>query len=424
MKTTKILLSAVSALCLLAAPMTAFAEEEAPAAEPSADYEYELDAEGNAKLSKFKAADSFEGDVVIPSVIDGHPVNFLKAGCFMEARGITSITIPSTITDLGDDVFLGCTSLEKFYVEDGNPYFTTTDEGVLIADDNKFLVAYPAAKPDEIYTVPAGITEIAPGAFGFAQNMKEINIPEGVEFIDSWAFAHSNIEKVSIAGTVYQIDDYAFAFCEGLHEVNLGKGIEKIYHAAFANDKALTQITIPDTVTLIGQYAFVGTGLSCVTIPDSLETIDFCAFGYNANANLSEFSADPNFTIYGEPNTLAQEYCTTMDDENDYKNNFTFIAVEDASIPYELGGGKLYEEATDAEVTDAATDAQGETIAETAAAATNEAAPAEEIGAGLSENPRMKLILGIGGGVLIALAVVLFVVFAKKPKNKENHDAK
>lgn len=433
MKHITMTITALLAMLMLTCPLTAFAEgeevpAEAPAAEVPADsaasqYNYKLDAEGNAELYDFLLSDTFEGDLVIPAEIDGHRVDYIGNACYLNAHGITSVTIPASLTDIGDSVFMGCTSLERFIVEEGNPYYSIIDDGVLVADNNAFLVAYPAAKADETYTLH-GIDEIAPGAFSYAQNLKEINITEGVIAIDTLAFAYSHIEKASIAGSVYQIDDYAFAYCEQLHEVNLGNGIEKIYHAAFAYDKALEQITLPSTLTLIGQYAFCGTSLKCVTIPNSLEEISFCAFGYDSDLN-----AISDFTVYGEPDTMAQSYCTASDDENDYENHFTFIAVEDASIPYELGGGKLYSASTEAEsATEAVTDENGETIAPAETATEDYTAGiTEEIGSNLYGNSRVKLILGIGGGVLVALATVLIVVFAMKPKkqeaSKENDDA-
>ena len=430
MKHITMTITALLAMLTMACPLTAFAEgeaapAEAPAAEAPAEpdpvasqYKYKLDAEGNAELYDFVISDTFEGDLVIPAEIDGHRVDYVGNACYMEAKGIKSVTIPASLTDMGDSVFMGCTSLERFIVEEGNPYYSTTDDGVLVADNGAFLVAYPAAKLDETYTTPQGIDEIAPGAFSFAQNLKEINVTEGVIAIDNWAFAHSNIEKASIAGSVYQIDDYAFSYCESLHELNLGNGIEKIYHAAFAYDKALEQVTLPSTLTLIGQYAFCGTSLKCITIPDSLEEISYCAFGYDGS-----FNAIQDFTIYGEPNTMAQQYSKAADSENDYQNNFTFIAVEDASIPYELGGGKLYVETTEGE-TEPETDENGETVPTTEAVTQAYTADiTEEIGSELYGNSRMKLILGIGGGVLVALAAVLIVVFAMKPKKQDNADA-
>jgi hypothetical protein len=309
---------------------------------------------------------------------------------------------------------MGCTSLERFIVEEGNPYYSTTDDGVLVADNGAFLVAYPAAKPDETYTTPQGIDEIAPGAFSFAQNLKEINVTEGVIAIDNWAFAHSNIEKASIAGSVYQIDDYAFSYCNNLSEVELGQGIKKIYHAAFANDPALTHIALPATLELVGQYAFCGTGMQSVTIPRSVEDISYCAFGYDA-----DFRAVPGFTVYGEANTMAQTYCTTADAENDYQNNFKFVAVEDADMPAD-GSAPVEEEiATEVVTADDGKEIAVPVIQEE----TGEPTLTEKLGAGLKGNTKVLLMLGVGGTVLIVLACALIVSFLKSPKRRAKRSA-
>lgn len=419
MRSIQKLLAFTAAFLLFTAPLTVSAEGEeaqdvtAGVAE-EVQYKYGLDEAGNAELYDFLLSDTYEGAVTIPTEIEGHPVDYVGNACFMNAAGITTVTIPAAITDMGDDVFFGCTALTEIIVEDGNSYYSAKD-GVLLADSEKFLVAYPAGKEAVSYTIPDGVDEIAPGAFGFAQHLEEIVIPDSVEFIDSWAFAYSNIQKADIAGSVYQIDDYAFAYCENLHDVTLGNGIEKIYHAAFLNDSALEQITLPDSLTTIGQYTFCGTGLTCVTIPNSLEEISYCAFGYDSDMN-----AISDFIIYGEPYTLAQEYASAYDDENDYQNSFQFTAVVDASIPYELGGGELYGEDDSDTENIVQTDADGETIPQ-AETDDNQANVTEEIGAGLKDNRRLQLMLGIGGGVLVILAAVLIIVYVKKPKKKAAH---
>ncbi|MDE5564366.1 MAG: leucine-rich repeat domain-containing protein, partial [Oscillospiraceae bacterium] len=235
MKFMQKLLAFTTAFLLSAAiPLTVSAEGEEDAPQDvtagvaeEIQYKYGLDEEGNAELYDFLPSDTYEGAVIIPTEIEGHPVDYVGNACFMNAAGITSVTIPASMIDMGDDVFFGCTGLTEFIVEEGNSYYSVKD-GVLLADEGKFLVAYPAGKDATSYTVPEGVDEIAPGAFGFAQNLTEVTVTDGVEFIDSWAFAYSNIQKIDIAGSVYQIDDYAFAYCESLHDVTLQKGVENI----------------------------------------------------------------------------------------------------------------------------------------------------------------------------------------------------
>ena len=402
------------------------AAEETPADPVAAMYNYGLDNEGNAELYDFLPKQSFVGELVIPSEIDGHPVDYVGNGCYMEAYGITSVVIPATLADMGESVFFGCSSIERFEVEAGNPYFSATADGVLLADDGALLVAYPAASPAEMYTVPASVQEIGGGAFGFLQNLKSVEVPDGTAYIDTWAFAHApSLETITIAGSVTTIDSYAFAYDDSLRSVTLNSGLTEIMHAAFAYDGALTQITLPPTLTKIGQYAFCGTGLTCVTIPRSLSDISYCAFGYDADMH-----EIPNFTIYGEPYTAAQTYAADTDPENGYENHFEFVAVEDADIPYELGGGKLLSEAedesaaaadsADALAADAGSDDAVLDHVDSAADPAGEASQGslwQRIGAALKGNPRLQVIIGIACGVLFVLAAVLLFAFLRKPKS-------
>ena len=413
---------------LLLCPLTASAEEDAAldpgyvdpendeaAAPANGDdlFEVEYTNDGYCKIKKFKPGASYSGPVDIPSKVGDYFVIDICNGAFMECSGVTSVSLPDDITDIGDNVFLGCTALESFSVAPGNPYFSVQD-GILFGDNGEFLIAYPAAKAGDSYITPAGVNEIAPGAFGFAQNLKDVVISNGVTNIDNWAFAHSNIEKVHIAGTVEQIDDYAFSYCNNLSEVEFGHGLKKIYHAAFANDPALTHVALPATLELVGQYAFCGTGMQSVTIPRSVEDISYCAFGYDA-----DFRAVPDFTVYGEANTMAQTYCTTADAENDYQNNFKFVAVEDADKPADGSAPVAEEIATEVVTADDGKEIAVPVIQEE----TGEPTLTEKLGAGLKGNTKVLVMLGVGGTVLIILACALIASFLKSPKRKAKRSA-
>ena len=408
------MLMATAPLCI-----SAHAEESTQAPEESQEstqaetrvedmYTFDINAAGYAEIYDFKLSETYQGELVIPSELDGCPVGYIGNATFMNAKGITSITIPATVTDMGNSVFFGCSSLEKFVIEAGNSYFNVTD-GVLLADNNQFLVAYPANKSGENYQIPDTVDEIAQGCFGFAQNLKEITIPSHVNYIDMWAFSYSNLEKVVIGSM--QIDDYAFAYCEKLHDIELQAGVETIYDATFSNCSALEQITLPNTLTYVGQYAFCGTSMKSVTIPSSVNEIDYCAFGYD-----SDLKQINDFTIYGEVGTAAQTYCTEEDGENDYKNDFTFIEINNADEPQEI--------VIDAEKNQQDNFENAEI--ETEIAENDEDFPAEIaetnitdiLGPEVKDNQFLRILLGTVGGIAIILTIALIVLLAKKPKKK------
>lgn len=408
MNMRRFVFAAVSAFLLAAAPLTAYADNDAatetsvseeateaatekPSKKTTEDgfYNYGFDENGNVELYDFNMQ-GYLGEVVIPSEIEGKPVVYLGNACFLEAFNITSVVIPATVTDMGESVFFGCKSLEKISVEEGNSYFSVTEDGVLLGDDGKFFICYPPGKKDEFYTIPDGVDELAPGCFAYTQHLRGVDIPDTVGYIDNLAFSHSGIERISIPDSVVQIDDYSFAYCENLAEVDLGNGVESIYHAAFAFCPKLTEIEFPPSVTLIGQYAFCGTGMESVTIPATVTDINFCAFGYD-----EDLSPIGDFVIYGEPYSMAQTYCTANDSENDYQNNFTFVSLANP-------------EATIASDPDSNSDSSD----------------AEETpGEAASDN---KLIVGLAvcGGIVLVLAAVLIVLLVKKPKTKKQGEKK
>lgn len=413
MKCKALLLSA--ALLLSICPLTAHADTESAAEDTTADaeetqptterpktedglYSYIIQEDGTACLYMFLPTD-YQGEIVVPSEVDGITVTKIDEACFYETYSLTSVVIPATVTEIGPNAFLGCRSMQEFIVEEGNPYFTT-ENGVLYGNDGEYLICYPAGKPDETYEILDGVTEIAPGAFGFADDLKYVGIPDGVQFIDDWAFAYSGIEKLILPDSMQEINDYAFAFCSALTDIDFGEGLAYIRNASFFCCDSLAEVTLPDSLLYAGQYAFAGTAMKSVTIPSSMQSILYCAFGYDA-----DYSATGGFTIYGEAGSAAEAYCYEVDEENDYENNFTFI---DISNP----------EATLAQNAD---DPASDAAEEDETAASDEKTEQKPSSSNQTDSRTMVLI-----GCLVVIAVLLVgLIFnlLRKPKPKNENPA-
>ncbi|MGN0634153.1 MAG: leucine-rich repeat domain-containing protein [Oscillospiraceae bacterium] len=84
----------------------------------------------------------------------------------------------------------------------------------------------------------------------------------------------SNLTNVTIPDSVTSIENYAFSQCAILTSVNIPDSVTNIGEAAFMDCKNLTSVNIPDSVTIIGGTAFGGcTSLTSVNIPDSVTII-------------------------------------------------------------------------------------------------------------------------------------------------------
>lgn len=93
--------------------------------------------------------------------------------------------------------------------------------------------------------------------FRYNAFLKEIEIPEGIPNIPTYAFhSDSNLEKVVIPTSVTSIGNYAFQQCTSLTSITIPEGVTIIPIYAFDGCTSLTSVTIPNSVTTIGNYAF------------------------------------------------------------------------------------------------------------------------------------------------------------------------
>lgn len=351
----KNLTAAVSALAvMLSAGMfniTAFAEEDSSTdvssseseadVKTSGDYaysinteddEYHYDGEYVENSIRIVAYTGSDTDVVIPDEIDGYTVTAIAEDAFADCTAKT-LTIPSELNYLGGNVFFNMTECTEYKTGSNKNY--TARDGVLMSSDGTSLYAYPIAKTETSYVVPNDVTYIGPSAFAYSK-LTDVTLPKSLTKIDEWAFAYSGLTKLDMPSSLEDIEQFAFAYCENLSDVDFSNSLTYIGSAAFACCKSIASVDLPTSLTEVGQTAFLGTGLTEVRIPASVTSIGYCAFGYD-----EDFKAVNKFIIYGVKTSQAESYATEKDEENDYENNFTFIADQEETVAEEKSGVSL-----------------------------------------------------------------------------------
>lgn len=208
--------------------------------------------------------------------------------------GLSSVTIPETVTELQEESFYGCDRLSEinipagvvkigawvfadcdkfmtFTVDSANPKFCVWN-GLLCTYDHRKVVRCPSGCTSA--TIPANITDIDVGAFGMCTKLRSVSVPDSVTNI--W--------------------DAAFEECSSLESITIPPGVTKLCDLALSECTSLAAVSLPDTLACIGYNVFFQcTSLKELTIPENVSSIGSSDFSSNWPATIQ------TLTFRGEP---------------------------------------------------------------------------------------------------------------------------
>ena len=185
----------------------------------------------------------------IPHTIKGATVTCIGNGAFGWCKSLTGVTIPDSVTSIGDGAFEGCTSLTSVTIPD-----SVTSIG---GDTFRYCTALTSV------TIPNSVTSIGGWAFYNCTSLTSVTIPDSVTRIGDWAFYNcTSLTSVTIPNSVTSIVNGVFNGCESLTSVTIPDSVTSIGSYAFSGCSSLTSVTIPDSVTSIGNGAFA----SCTSL--------------------------------------------------------------------------------------------------------------------------------------------------------------
>ena len=166
-------------------------------------------------------------------------------GAFSGCSSLTSITIPDSVTSIGDYTFRNCSSLMSITIPD-----SVTSIGSYAFYNCSSLTSI---------TIPNSVTSIGDSTFSGCSSLTSITIPNSVTSIGKSAFYNcSSLTSIIIPDSVTSIESQTFYNCFNLMSITIPDSVTSIGDYTFRNCSSLISITIPDSVTSIGYYAFAG----------------------------------------------------------------------------------------------------------------------------------------------------------------------
>ena len=207
---------------------------------------------------------------------------------FLGCTSLVTVKLSSTVESVASDAFCECVRLGGLTVDSDSEYLTVYD-GVLFNKDMTTLILCPAATEETKYELPDTVTAINSNAFLYC----------------------GSIEYIYINAALTQIGDSAFYGCTSLRAVRNNSGntvftcSEGVLFNAdmttlllFPPAKPVTQYAVPDSVTKIGDSAFI-----------DVKTLTSLSIGSNVTAFGEEVFENSSLTVKCPQGSAAYDYC-------------------------------------------------------------------------------------------------------------------
>ena len=289
--------------------------------EPNYSYglAYSLNSDGKG-YTVVGMGDCIDKDLIIPSTHEGLPVTAIGENAFNGNTNITYVLIDRAVTSIGESAFNLCSSLINVYYNGTKEEWETLCSSIGVSNDyliDAKVYYFSQTQPEEGFFWHFDTDGKTPVSWGVESdysvglkyslntdekgytvvgigycNDTDLVIPATyrelpVTAIGSKAFESvRSFKSVSIPASVTTIGEYAFASC-GVTSVTFATNsqLTTVDRYAFFSSSSLQSIALPDGVTTIGVAAFNGcNNITSISIPDSITTIENRALDFDSSA--------------------------------------------------------------------------------------------------------------------------------------------
>ena len=268
---------------------------------PFTRYEYSLDDDGNATITKYNGNVS---SIIIPEKLDGHTVVKIGNSVFENRTDLVSVMLPDTVTEIGYSAFENCKNLKTVILSNNLTTIKSSAfsgcvslDGVVLPSSMLYIYGHAFYNCTSLtkINIPKNMVDQGDyGAFRYCSALKTVEFEAGITSISKLLFeACTGLESITIPDTVTEIGYAAFEDCKNLKTVILSNNLTTIKSSAFSGCISLDGVVLPSSMLYIYGHAFYNcTSLTKINIPKNMvDQGDYGAFRYCSALKTVEFEA-------------------------------------------------------------------------------------------------------------------------------------
>ena len=213
--------------------------------------------DGSALFDKYKTKMFFAvnslREYAIPS-----SVSEISEDAFSFCRHLKTLVLPLRLKreNVSASTFWNCDSLYSISVDEKNPYLCSDGSALYNKDKSELVFVCHTVKK---MSIPSSVTKIGNNAFNKCTNLTSIELPSGATSLGYGVFRNcTNLLSITLPSNVKEINGSAFEGCKSLTSVTLPSGVEKIQRYTFKGCESLRSITLPSNLKCIESSAFKG----------------------------------------------------------------------------------------------------------------------------------------------------------------------
>lgn len=218
--------------------------------------------DGSALFDKYKTKMIFAVKSLRKYAIPSS-VSEITQKAFYNCRHLKTLVLPLRLKSVNGYHFSNCDSLYSISVDEKNPYLCSDGSALYNKDKSELVFVYHTVRK---MSIPSSVTKIGDYAFYNCTNLTSIKLPSGVTEIGDYAFYNcTNLSSLTLPSGVKEIGLSAFQGCKSLTSVTIPSGVKDVAPLTFYGCESLRSINLSSDLKYISGEAFKGcTGLTFI----------------------------------------------------------------------------------------------------------------------------------------------------------------